>query len=170
MYSGSGFSVWDDLVIARESEDERLFQHFARAGGQGMDRRAVRDIVSQARSMLGLEAIFCDLDLIPHDDSHEVVVWYEFPPAPGKDTRSLEAVSFLIDAAAPSRSPRATAGPPSRRRHPAAGAATRTHHCSLTSALRAAGTAARGTTRVLRSRVASRPSGGSARPPAYRGR
>jgi hypothetical protein len=88
-----------------------MLQHFACGQGRGLDAQTVRSVVSQARSMLGLEATFCDIEIVMHGDGHELVVWYQFPPVAGSDSDSpaREAASFFIDAAALVLSPHAAA-------------------------------------------------------------
>jgi len=97
-------NMWIDLAAARAAQDERLVERLSCGQGRRHDLRMVRDVVSQARGMLGLEATLCDLEIAVQGDRCDVVVWYRFPWAAGRDGQALEAVSFRIDAPTPATS------------------------------------------------------------------
>src|SRR6266568_327820 len=141
MDTASGAGVWSDLAADRAGADERLFRAFVRGKGRGVDVRAVRGVVRTARGMLGLDATFCDIDLVRHADGYEVVVWYRFPPAAGTDKSALEAVSFLVDTPTSATCLRPRSDPPNRRRPTGADLGTRIRRGGITSALHAPGAA-----------------------------
>jgi hypothetical protein len=161
MRPGYGSSIWDGIATVREAEDERLLQDLAGGKGRGLDAETLRKVVSDARSMLGLDATFDDVEVVGHAEGYEVVVWYRFPATAGTDPGpGSEAVSFHIEAPRSLPSP-ATASPRTqRRRATGADVATRTHQCGMTSALRATVSAVARIASVSQTRVraTSRPS------------
>ncbi len=164
-------NVWIDLAAARQAQDARLVQRLSCGQRRRRDLRVVRDVVSQARGMLGLEATFCDLEIAVQGDRCDVVVWYRFPQAAGTAGQALEAVSFRIDAPVPATGPGALPYQGGRRsKATAAGMAPRTDHRRMSPPARAEGRAARLPAEVLRRghRAAPHRPGGPSRPPTGR--